>query len=225
MIRKLPAVSIFLALLVCVTDSHALGNANVGKAKSANCAGCHGEDGNSTIPAFPKLAGQHKGYLVKQLQAFKSGFRMSAMMEPLAAGLDNQTIDEIAEYYASHKIAVNRAPDLSAAEDDENNTKTEQQKKTELENLIAKGGDLYRNGNLATAVSACIACHGPFGEGNRPADFPALHAQHADYLIKTLTDFKNGVRTKNKENMMSMITTKMSEAEIKAVAYYISMMK
>ena len=90
---------------------------------------------------------------------------------------------------------------------------------------MAEGSNLYRNGDIAREVSACIACHGPLGEGNEPAAFPALRSQHADYLIKTLTDFKNGIRSNNPENMMHMITKKMTVEEIKAVSYRISMMK
>lgn len=226
MIKTLLTVSISLALTASAGIANAQGNANAGKAKAASCAGCHGEDGNSAMPGFPKLAGQHKGYLVKQLQAFKSGARMSPMMAPLAAGLDDQAIEEIAAYYAGNKVSANPAPVLPADdEDDDAPSKTEEQKKAELNDLIAQGGDLYRNGNLATAVSACVACHGPFAEGNLPAAYPALHSQHADYLIKTLTDFKTGARSKSRENMMHMIATKMTEKEIKAVAYYISTLK
>lgn len=225
MIKTLLTVSISLALTAGAGIVHAQGNASGGKAKAASCAGCHGEDGNSAMPGFPKLAGQHKGYLVKQLQAFKGGTRLSPMMAPLAASLDDQAIEEIAAYYAGNKISANPAPVLPADDDDDAPAKTEEQKKAALNDLIAQGGDLYRNGNLATAVSACVACHGPYAEGNRPAAYPALHSQHADYLIKTLTDFKTGARTKNRENMMHMIAAKMSEQEIKAVAYYISTMK
>ena len=94
-----------------------------------------------------------------------------------------------------------------------------------LQTLIAQGSDLYRNGDLTREVSACIACHGPFGEGNKPAAFPLLKSQHADYLIKTLTDFKTDARSNNPENMMHMIAKKMTDEEIKAVSYRISMMK
>lgn len=226
MIKTLLTVSISLALMASAGTVHAEAKAVAGKEKTASCAGCHGEDGNSTMPGFPKLAGQHKGYLVKQLQAFKSGARVSPMMAPLAAGLDDQSIEEIAAYYANHKISTNAAPSLPAGDDDDDApAKTEDQKKAELEKLIHEGGDLYRNGNLTTAVSACVACHGPYAEGNRPASYPSLHSQHADYLIKTLTDFKTGARAKSRENMMHMIATKMSDQEIKAVAYYISTMK
>jgi cytochrome c553 len=225
MIKTLLTVSISLALMASAGIVHAQGNTGAGKAKAESCAGCHGEDGNSAMPGFPKLAGQHKGYLVKQLQAFKSGARMAPMMAPLAAGLDDQSIEEISAYYSDNKVAANPAPVLPASDDDDAPAKTDEQKKAELDKLIAQGGDLYRNGNLATAVSACVACHGPFAEGNRPAAYPALHSQHADYLIKTLTDFKTGARSKSRENMMHMIATKMTEQEIKAVSYYISTMK
>jgi len=223
MIRKLLIVSISLVLTASAGTVLAQGSA--GKAKAASCAGCHGEDGNSQMPGFPKLAGQHKGYLVKQLQAFKSGARLSPMMAPMAVGLDDQAIEEIADYYSGIKISANPTLVLPDSDDDDAVAKTGEQKKSELQALVAQGGDLYRNGNLTTAVSACVACHGPFGEGNRPASFPALHSQHPDYLIKTLSDFKSGARAKSRENMMHMIAAKMTEQEIKAVAYYVSTIK
>lgn len=223
MIKKLLTVSISLLLATAAGHVNAQGNASAGKTKAASCAGCHGEDGNSAMPGFPKLAGQHQSYLVKQLQAFKNGARISPMMAPLAASLDDQTIQEIATYYAGNKISANPAPALPA--NDDAPAKTEEQKKAELANLITQGSDLYRNGNLSREVSACVACHGPYAEGNKPASFPSLHSQHADYLIKTLTDFKTGSRSNNRENMMHMIATKMTDEDIKAVSYYISTMK
>jgi len=224
MIKKLLTVSVTLALAF-TGHAYAQGNSGAGKTKAAACAGCHGEDGNSMMPSFPKLAGQHQNYLAKQLQAFKSGTRNSPMMAPLAAGLDEQAIQEIATYYSANRIAGNPAPKLPDNDDDETPAKTDEQKKAELTALIAQGSDLYRNGDLSREVSACVACHGPFGEGNKPASFPALHSQHADYLIKSLTDFKSGARSNNPENMMHMIAGKMTDQQIQAVAYYISTMK
>jgi cytochrome c553 len=220
MIKKLLTVSITLALAANVGTALAQG-----KTKAASCSGCHGEDGNSSMPGFPKLAGQHQAYLLKQLQAFKSGARNSPMMAPLALGLDDKSMEEIAAYYAGNKISGNPAPKLPVNDDDDAPAKTEEQKQAELNALITQGSDLYRNGNLSREVSACIACHGPYAEGNQPAAYPALHSQHADYLIKTLTDFKTGARTSNRENMMYMIAAKMTEADIKAVSYYISTLK
>ena len=224
MIKRLLTVSISLALATSASFVFAQGKAGVGKEKAASCAGCHGEDGNSSVPGFPKLAGQHEGYLLKQLKAFKAGERNAPMMAPLAMGLDENSMEDIAAYYASQRISKNPAPVLPA-DDEDAPEKTEEQKKAELDNLIEQGGDLYRNGNLKREVSACIACHGPYGEGNKPAAYPSLHSQHAEYLIKTLTDFKNGQRSNNRENMMHMIATKMTDEDIKAVSYYISTMK
>lgn len=226
MIKKLLTVSITLALAASTGLVHAQAKAGVGKEKAASCAGCHGEDGNSAMPGFPKLAGQHQGYLVKQLKAFKSGERNAPMMAPLAMGLDEKSMEEIAAYYSAQRISVNPAPALPADdEDDDKPAKTDEDKKAELANLIEQGSDLYRNGNISREVSACVACHGPYAEGNKPAAYPALHSQHADYLIKTLSDFKSGARSNNPENMMHMIAKKMTDEDIKAVAYYISTMK
>ncbi|WAR45120.1 c-type cytochrome [Methylomonas rapida] len=226
MIKKLLTVSISLVLAAGSSLAFAEAKVTAGKDKAASCAGCHGEDGNSMMPGFPKLAGQHQAYLVKQLQAFKSGARNSAMMAPLAMGLDEQAVNEISAYYAAQKISKNPAPTLPADDsDDDAPTKTDEQKKAELDDLIEQGSDLYRNGNIGREVSACVACHGPYAEGNKPAAYPALHSQHADYLIKTLTDFKNGARTSNRENMMYMIAKKMTDEDIKAVSYYISTLK
>jgi len=225
MIKKLLTVSVSLALASGTGLAFAQGKTSVGKEKAASCAGCHGEDGNSVMPGFPKLAGQHQGYLLKQLQAFKGGARISPMMAPLAMGLDEKSMVEIADYYSAQKISKNPAPALPANDDDDAPAKTEEQKKAELDNLIEQGSDLYRNGNLSREVSACVACHGPYAEGNKPASYPSLHSQHADYLIKTLTDFKIGQRSNNRENMMHMIATKMTDEDIKAVSYYISTMK
>jgi len=232
MIKKLLTVSISLALSAASVAVYAEGNAKQGKTQAASCAGCHGEDGNSMVSSFPKLAGQHQSYLIKQLQAFKDGNRNAPMMAPLAMGLTSDTIENIAAYYAEQKIGANAMPVLESDDDEDEDGMDEaarkaaaEKKQTELDELMALGSDLYRNGNLERKVSACIACHGPYGEGNKPAAFPALRSQHADYLIKSLTDYKNGARQNNSENMMRMIATKMTDKEIKAVSYHISMMK
>jgi cytochrome c553 len=136
---------------------------------------------------------------------------------------------EIAAFYSAQKISENALPIIAAEqqeeEDDDSVDKTAAKKKVDVPTVLAQGSDLYRNGDLKREVSACIACHGSHGEGNKPAAFPSLKSQHADYLIKTLNDFKSDARSNNPDNMMHMIAKKMTEAEIKAVAYHISMMK
>ncbi len=201
-----------------VTQVHAemthADSVNMGKQKAMTCVSCHGEHGNSTMPMFPKLAQQNAGYIVNQLKAFKSGERKDPIMATFAMSLTENDMVDIANYYADQKIAGEPEETFDNAEE-----------RTEHETLVFQGGDLYRNGDLKREVSACIGCHGPLGEGNKPAAFPALKWQHKDYLIKSLTDFKFGKRSNTNDNMMHMIAVKMTDAEIKAVANRIATMK
>lgn len=218
--KKLQILSISLVLTSVTSILHAEGNINAGKQKTTTCTSCHGDNGNSIMPTFPKLAQQHASYLQQQLHAFKDGSRNDPMMSAVALALTDEDIADISAYYAAQKISENALPVLNADDEDEKPTANK-----DIQTLIAQGSDLYRNGDLPREVSACIACHGPFGEGNKPASFPALKSQHADYLIKALTDFKSGSRSNNPESMMHMIAKKMTDEEIKAVSYRISMMK
>jgi cytochrome c553 len=217
--KELLALSLALAFTSTSGILHAEGSINAGKEKAASCISCHGDNGNSMVSTFPKLAQQHSSYLIKQLQAFKTGARKNPMMTAIASGLNDEDMADIAVYYAAQEISANDLPVLDDDEDEKSDSKVT------IQSLIAQGSDLYRNGDLPREVSACIACHGPLGEGNKPAVFPALRSQHADYLIKTLTDFKTDTRSNNPENMMHMIAKKMTDDEIKAVSYRISMMK
>lgn len=173
------------------------GDAAAGKTKSATCLACHGPDGNSPMPMFPKIAGQHADYVVKQLQDFKSNARQEPTMAPMAAPLSEQDILDLAAYYAEQPIVVNTV-DAKA---------------------VKMGEKIYRGGNKETGLIACSACHGPSGLGNAAAKYPALSGQHADYTKKQLANFKSGSRN---NKMMSDIATKMSDEEVTAVADYIS---
>jgi len=218
--KKWLALSLALAFAGTSSVLHAEGNSDAGKGKSASCVSCHGEHGNSMVSTFPKLAQQHSSYLIKQLRAFKDGTRKDPMMSAMAMSLSDADMADIADYYAEQKISHNTPPVLNDDDD-----KSAANGEEAVQAMMAQGADLYRNGDLAREVSACIACHGPLGEGNKPAAFPSLKSQHADYLIKTLSDFKSGTRSNNPENMMHMIAKKMTIEEIKAVSYRISMMK
>lgn len=198
---------------VCAETAHT-DSINAGKQKTQSCISCHGEHGNSTMPMFPKLAAQNASYIVNQLKAFKDGTRKDPMMATIAMSLTENDMTDIANYYEAQKEAAEPEETFDSPEE-----------KTEHEELVKQGSDLYRNGDLKREVSACIACHGPHGEGNKPAGFPELRSQHKNYIIKALTDFKSGNRSNSNENMMHMIAVKMSDAEIKAVATRISTMK
>ena len=197
---KAGLVAILLTFLMVSVNSQAAGNVTAGKNKSMACAGCHGADGNSAMAIWPKLAGQHAGYLAKQLDDFKSGARKDPTMTAMAASLQKQDIDDIAAYYAAQPIKVGTA---NAA-------------------LVAAGEKIYRAGNKENGVAACMACHGPAGAGNAAAKFPSLGGQHTDYIAKTLKDFRNGVRTNDSAKMMQDVAAKLSDADIKAVASYMS---
>ena len=225
--KKWLALSLTLAFVSVSNLVYADADTDIeaGESKAAACVSCHGDKGNSMVSTFPKLAQQDESYLRKQLHAFKDGSRKDPVMSSIAKSLSDQDMAEIAAYYMAQKVSANDLPVVHDDDEDEKPAVSDADKTAAMEKLLAEGSNLYRNGDLGREVSACIACHGPLGEGNEPAAFPALRSQHADYLIKTLTDFKNGVRSNNPENMMHMITKKMTVDEIKAVSYRISMMK
>ena len=100
---KLPAVLLAssLALTLVHTSAQAEGNAAAGQTKAATCVACHGVDGNSVNPEWPSLAGQHSQYIVKQLKAFKGGTRKNDTMAPMAMGLSDQDMEDVATYFSS----------------------------------------------------------------------------------------------------------------------------
>jgi len=182
-----------------LTQAQAAGDAAAGKAKSASCAGCHGADGNSVNPEWPSLAGQGAGYIAKQLHDFKGGKRENATMAPMAAPLTDEDIQDLAAYYSSQPIKAGAAD----------------------KSLVELGEKIYRGGNPASGVAACIGCHGPGGKGNPAAKFPALSGQHAKYVETQLNAFKAGERNNDAARMMRNTASNMTEQEIKSVASYI----
>ncbi|MDX1513582.1 MAG: cytochrome c [Gammaproteobacteria bacterium] len=100
---KTTARMVAVATLIRAANAQAAGDAAAGKTKAAACAACHGVDGNSTNPEWPKLAGQHAKYLEKQIKAFKSGARKDPLMSPMVANLSDEDIADLAAYYASQK--------------------------------------------------------------------------------------------------------------------------
>lgn len=187
-----------VALLVSAfaLNSQAAGDPKAGQEKSKPCAACHGADGNSVSPGWPKLAGQHPGYLSLQLHHFKSGERVNAQMAPIVANLSDQDIEDLAAYFSSQKIKLGKAK----------------------ADLVALGAKIYRAGNADTGVPACLACHGPRGSGNPAAQYPSLSGQHSAYVEAQLNAFRTGLR---KNEIMHTIAGKMNDNEIKAVASFL----
>ncbi|WPB57567.1 c-type cytochrome [Xylophilus sp. GOD-11R] len=165
---------------------------------TAVCAACHGADGNSAVPAQPKLASQHPEYLVKQLREFKAGTRKNPIMQGFAAALSEDDMRNISWWL------VSKAPKNGFAKDKE---------------LVAVGEKIYRGGIAERQVPACASCHSPNGAG-LPAQYPRLGGQHADYTASQLTAFRDGVRANNA--VMAGVSARLNDREIKALGDYIA---
>jgi cytochrome c553 len=165
---------------------------------TAVCAACHGADGNSGTPAYPKLAQQHPEYLVKQLQEYKSGKRKNAIMQGFAATLSDADMKNVA-YWATSKKAK---PGFAKEKE-----------------LVTMGERIYRGGIADRQVPACAGCHSPTG-GGIPAQYPRLSGQHSEYTAAQLTYFRDGVRTNSLQ--MTQVAAKLNDKEIRAVSDYIA---
>jgi cytochrome c553 len=177
------------------------GSAEAGKARSVTCAACHGPDGNSVNPAWPSIAGQNAPYMLKQLQAFKSGSRTDPLMTAQAMPLSEQEMRDLAVYYAAQAPA----PKAVAAPESVN-----------------KGEALYQGGDAENKIAACLACHGPTGRGNPAAAYPMLKGQHATYTATQLRNYANGQRKSDgPTRVMRDIAARLEEDDILAVASYV----
>jgi cytochrome c553 len=197
-------------VLGCASGALA-GDASAGKGKTLVCSACHGADGNSAAATFPKLAGQNEKYLVKQMMDIKSGARPVPTM---AGQLDNMSDEDLADIAAWYASQTNSGGQADAE-------------------LVPLGQKVYRAGVSARGVAACTACHGPRGNGNAPAGFPALAGQHADYIADQLRRFRIGSENTLAENaggrtndgdsaMMRDVAAGMSDNQITAVSSYIA---
>ena len=178
------------------------GDATAGQAKAAVCGACHGPDGNSPAPNFPKLAGQGERYLTKQLHDIKDGKRTVLEMTGLLTNLSDQELADLAAYFASQKGSVGAADPK----------------------LVARGEKLFRGGDLEKGLPACTGCHSPNGAGIAAAGFPHLSGQHATYIAKQLTDFRKeeaGRANDGDAAIMRSIARKLSDEDIAAVSSYI----
>jgi cytochrome c553 len=165
---------------------------------TAVCAACHGADGNSGVPANPKLAQQHPEYLIKQLQEFKSGKRKNPVMQGIAAALSEDDMKNISYWAGAKKAKAGFAKD---------------------KDLVMLGERIYRGGVADRQIAACAGCHNPTGAGI-PSQYPRLGGQHADYVAAQLTSFRDGGRTNSLQ--MSQVAAKLNDREIRALADYVA---
>jgi len=182
-------------------DLQADADAAAGKEKAQSCAACHGQQGISSVGAFPNQAGQQASYLAKQIMDIRDGRREVAQMAGQVDNFSDQDAWDVAVYYAEME------PALGQVDADET--------------LIERGRTLYRAGDMAKGIPACAACHSPTGGGVGSAVYPALSGQHPEYTLSTLQDFAAGVRNNSPANMMNSIASKMSDRDMEAVANYV----
>lgn len=181
-----------------ISVAHA-GDADAGKDKSAMCGACHGADGNSQVPNFPKIAGQGEAYIVKQLQDIRDGRRNVPEMA-FVASMSDEDFADLGAYYASQTASTGVAK----------------------EELVKLGQRIYLGGNEEKGIPACLACHGPNGAGIAAAKYPHLAGQHTAYTQKQLVDFSMGNRTNDGDaRIMRDIAERMHTKEIEAVSSYI----
>ena len=214
--RTVALLTGLLGLSLTSQNLYADGDPAKGEGLTAVCAACHGADGNSPAGNFPKLAGLGEKYLYKQLVDIKTpkeeGGRPIVEMTGLLDALTDQELMDIAAYYSSKTMQMSGAKEMEVLV----NTGVKV-------DALKIGEKLYRAGNADSGVAACSGCHSPTGKGNAPAGFPRLGGQHAEYIEKQLTAFRAGERINDGEAMiMRGVAKHMSDAEIKAVANYIS---
>ena len=198
--KKLSLLALILGTALVATAAVAYGDAQAGKTKAATvCASCHGADGNSVAAQFPKLAGQNASYIVTQLANFKSGKRQNPIMSGMAAGLSEDDMQNLAAWFSSQTVTTGEAEAGS----------------------VKQGEQVYRNGNKDENLPACVACHGPTGAGNFPMKVPALAGQHSAYLVAQLKAYAACTRTTDPNKMMETVASRLTPAEMQAVASYI----
>lgn len=199
---KLPALALSaLIAAVAAPGARADEMARAVEIVQGKCFICHGVDGESASPIFPRLAGQNEAYVVRQLRDYKSGKRVSSAMQPMVADLDDADFTALGRYFASRPTHVHQVED------------------TELAQV---GAYIYKRGNPFSGVAACASCHGPSGYGTNL--LPRLAGQHAQYTEKQIKEFNSRART-NDNMVMHTVASKLTELETKAVAAYLAGLK
>jgi cytochrome c553 len=164
----------------------------------AACSSCHGPAGNATVVQFPKLAGQHGAYLVKQLMDFRSPQRANPVMAPIANAMTDDEMRNVAAYLDVQEQSPGAAKNKETVE---------------------FGKRIYRGGIAEKNLPACAACHGASGAG-MPAQFARVGGQHQEYTIEQLVRFRSGARANSE--LMTTIAKRMTDDEIQAVADYMA---
>ena len=177
------------------TRAEAAGNVAAGQEKAKICAGCHGEDGVSSMSGIPSLAGQQDQFLQWQLVFFRSGRRPNPAMAPLVADISDEDVRDLGAYF-------NSLPYYTAIAG------------------IAPNAELAAKGRTIAAQHRCASCHKDSFRGDRAA--AAIAGQREDYLVKALTDYRSAFRPSTGVAAMTEAAAGLSDDDIAAVAHYLA---
>ncbi len=202
---------VLLAALLCAplsvwaestnTDPFTEGSVEAGAATAAVCAACHGQGGNSANPQWPKLAGQGSRYIYEQLQQFKSGARVNALMAGQVAALSDEDMRNLAAYFAAQPASPGVASEAA----------------------VPVAESLYRGGDSARGIPACSGCHTPNGAGVEASAYPRVGGQHSVYVASRLKAYRDAAGTgEGNFAIMAGVASKLTDAEIEALASYVN---
>ncbi|MEO6139078.1 MAG: c-type cytochrome [Luteimonas sp.] len=192
------------------------GDAKAGAVKAGACAACHGLDGNPADPQYPRLAGMPERYVAQQLALFKSGQRntgMAAIMMPMAMPLSAQDMRDLGAYFSQQKAGAGIGDDSKIA------TGPYAGKK-----YFEVGQMLFRGGDPARGVPACMSCHGPTGAGNPGPPYPHVAGQQSAYAVRRLQEYRAGTTSETDPHMFNIMATvakSLTDDEIQSLASYL----
>ena len=199
---------LFLAgVVLAVFSSNVIAADQAAPAAAATCLACHGPDGNSPLDLYPKIAGQHSTYIAKQLKEFKQGMtsggkegRMDPVMSGMAMPLNDADIEALADYYSAQTLSYGETPEA----------------------VVSQAEAIYRGGDMSRGLPACIACHGPKGNGTELSGFPRISGQHPAYTKAQLEKFRSKARNNDLNAMMQDVASKLTDEEISVLADYLA---
>ncbi len=202
LLKKIISSVLFFLTLLSQSFATITADVQAGGKLAATCAACHGPNGNSAVPIYPKLAGQNQQYFIAQMKSFQqgpSGLQNNPMMESIAKNLSPKQIHNLAAYFAQQTVKMGHA-----------NADTNK-----------LGEQIYQLGIPDEKIAACYVCHGSKGISKVDSPYPNLSGQHADYVLQQLEAFKNGSRKSSLNGIMSAIAQQLNKKQMQAVATYI----
>lgn len=193
---------VVMLLMLAPTALWAVGDPDRGAELAEVCAACHGQDGNSVVAEWPKIAGQHPDYAARQSILIREQKRDVPEMYPMVMNLSDQDLWDLAAYFAQYEIEPGVAD----------------------EELVERGRSLYQGGDHDAGIPACSGCHGPAGYGIPGAQYPKLRAQHADYTADRLQRYRAGEHNGEDDpysHIMIGVARNLTDDDIQAVSSYI----